>query len=123
MSKEIKIVVGNIEADAILNESKTARKVYESLPISGEANLWGDEIYFDVDFLADEEIGKLTVAPGDIALWLEGPALCIFLGKTPISKGNEIRPASVVNVIGKIKDISTLYRKVKDGQKMTFQRQ
>ena len=54
---------------------------------------------------------------------LEGPALCIFLGKTPISKGNEIRPASVVNVIGKIKDISTLYRKVKDGQKMTFQRQ
>ena len=58
MSKEIKIVVGNIEADAILNESKTARKVYESLPISGEANLWGDEIYYDVEYLADEETGK-----------------------------------------------------------------
>ncbi len=122
MSKEIKIVVGNIEADAILNESKTARKVYESLPISGEANLWGDEIYFDVDFLADEENGKLTVAPGDIALWLEGPALCIFLGKTPVSRGNEIRPASVVNVIGKINNIATIYRKLKGGEKITFRR-
>ncbi len=122
MSKEIKIAVGNIVADATLNDSKTARMVYDTLPITGEANLWGDEIYFDVDFLAEEENAKLTVSLGDIALWLEGPALCIFLGKTPISRGNEIRPASAVNVIGKIKDTNTLLKKVKDGQKITFRR-
>jgi hypothetical protein len=122
MSKEIKIIVGGITADATLNDTKTARMVYDALPISSRANLWGDEIYFDVNLQAEEENSQLTVAAGDIALWLEGPALCIFLGKTPISRGNEIRPASAVNVIGKIKDISTLFRKLKGGEKITFQR-
>jgi hypothetical protein len=122
MSKEFKIVVGGIEAEATLNDSKTARMVYEALPIAGKANLWGDEIYFDVNLEADEENGNETVALGDIALWLAGPALCIFLGNTPISHGNEIRPASTVNVIGKIKDVSALYRKVKADEKITFQR-
>ena len=122
MAKEIKIVVGGIEADATLNDTKTASMVFDALPISSKANLWGDEIYFDVDLQAPEENSQLTVAAGDIALWLEGPALCIFLGKTPISGKNEIRPASAVNVIGKIKDISTLVRKLKGGEKITFQR-
>ena len=121
MDTEFKIVVGDIEAEATLNDSKTARLVYEALPITGKANLWGDEIYFDVDLEAEEEDGKETVAPGDIALWLAGPALCIFLGKTPISRGNEIRPASTVNVIGKIKNVADLYRKVKAGEKISFQ--
>ena len=122
MSKAIKIVVGEIVADATLNDSKTAQMVYDALPITGEANLWGDEIYFDVNLEAEEEDGKETVALGDIALWLAGPALCIFLGKTPVSRGNEIRPASTVNIIGKINDISALYRKVKAGHKITFRR-
>ena len=122
MSKAIKIVVGEIVADATLNDSKTARIVYDALPITGEVNLWGDEIYFDIDFTAEEENGKLTVELGDIALWLEGPALCIFPGKTPISRGNEIRPASVVNVIGKINNIAALYRKLKGGEKITLRR-
>ena len=122
MSKEFKIVVGGIEAEAVLNDTQTAQLVYDALPITGEASLWGDEIYFDVNLEAAEENGKETVALGDIALWLAGPALCIFLGRTPVSRGNEIRPASTVNIIGKIKDVSTLYRKVKAGQKITFRR-
>ena len=122
MSKEFKIVVGDIEAEAILNDSKPARLVYDALPITGEANLWGDEIYFDVNLVAEEENGKETVALGDIALWLAGPALCIFLGKTPVSRSNEIRPASTVNVVGKIKDVAALYRKVKNGEKITFRK-
>ena len=122
MSKEFKIVVGNITAEATLNDSKTAQMVYNALPIAGEAQIWGDEIYFDSPVQAPEENGKLTVELGDIALWLEGPALCIFLGKTPMSLGNEIRPASVVNVIGKIKDVSVLYRKLKGGEKIIFRR-
>ena len=122
MSKAFKIVVGGIEAEAVLNDTQTAQLVYDALPITGEASLWGDEIYFDVNLEAAEENGKETVALGDIALWLAGPALCIFLGRTPVSRGNEIRPASTVNIIGKIKDVSTLYRKVKAGQKITFRR-
>ena len=122
MGKEFKIVIGGIVAGAILNDTKTAQMVYAALPITGKVSLWGDEIYFDVTLQAAEENGQQTVALGDIALWLAGPALCIFLGKTPISRGNEIRPASTVNVIGKINDISALFRKVKDGEKITFRK-
>ena len=75
-----------------------------------------------VDLEAEEENGKEIVVLGDIALWLAGPALCIFLGKTPVSRVNEIRPDSTVNIIGKIKDVSALYRKVKAGEKITFER-
>jgi len=122
MTKEIKIVVGGIEADATLNDTKTARMVFDALPISSKANLWADEIYFYVTLETELEDGKETVSLGDIAYWPEGPALCIFLGKTPISRGNEIRPASAVNVIGKIKDINTLLKKVKDGEKILLRR-
>ena len=70
----------------------------------------------------EPEDGKEKVALGDIAYWPEGPALCIFLGKTPISRGNEIRPASAVNIIGKIKDVNTLLKKVKDGDEITLKK-
>jgi len=66
--------------------------------------------------------GKLTVSSGGHRFVLAGPALCIFLGKTPISRGNEIRPASTVNVIGKINDIATTFPKGQDGEKITFRR-
>jgi hypothetical protein len=122
MSKTFKIEIGHLTAEATLNDSSTAQMVYHAMPVSGTAQIWGDEIYFDVNLEAEEEDGKYTVAAGDIALWLEGPALCIFLGKTPASRGNEILPASVVNVIGKIKDISIFYRKFKGGEKITFRR-
>jgi uncharacterized protein len=122
MSKEIKIVVGGIEVDATLNDTKTARMVFDALPITSKANLWGNEIYFYVSLETELENGKKTVALGDIAYWPDGPALCIFLGKTPISRGNEIRPASAVNFIGKIKDITTLLKKVNDGEKITLRR-
>lgn len=38
---------------------------------------------------------------GDVAYWIPARALCLFFGKTPISD-DFIRPASAVNVIGKL---------------------
>ena len=122
MVKKITIKVRQIQAEAELNDTKTAEAIWEALPIEKHANLWGDEIYFYVSLETGLENGKETVALGDIAYWTEGPALCIFLGKTPISHGNEIRPASAVNIIGKIKDINTLLGNVKDGEKITLRR-
>ncbi len=89
MNKDVKIVVGDIEADATLNDTRTAKLIFDNLPITSEANIWGDEIYFYVSLKTGIEDGKETVALGDIACWPEGPALCIFPGKTPISRGNE----------------------------------
>ena len=39
---------------------------------------------------------------GDIGFWPPGNAICLFFGPTPISSEGEIRPASSVNIVGKI---------------------
>ena len=122
MAKKIRIKSGTIETTAELNESKTAEAIWKALPLRARANRWGDEIYFYISLQTGLENGKETVSLGDIAYWPEGPALCIFLGKTPISRGNEIRPASAVNIIGKITDIKSLLGKVKDSEKITLRR-
>ncbi len=100
--KKILITIGSIEAEAELNESKTAELIYNSLPIEAKGNFWGDEIYFSIPVKAEPENPKGVVELGDLGYWPPGNAFCIFFGPTPASSGDEIRPASEVNVIGKI---------------------
>jgi hypothetical protein len=116
------IAAGDIETDGELNDSRTATLIYDALPITGKVNWWGEEIYFMISVRTAIENGKETVSLGDIAYWPEGPALCLFLGKTPVSKGNEIRPASTVNVIGRVNDVKALLGKVRQGDKITVRR-
>ena len=53
--RRIIIEAGGICLGAELNDSPTAGKVWDALPIEGSANRWGDEIYFGIPVLADEE--------------------------------------------------------------------
>jgi hypothetical protein len=121
MKRKINIVVGKLELEAWLNETKTASKVFEALPITSVVNTWGDEIYFTIPVDAKPEDAKELVSLGDIGYWPPGKAMCIFFGKTPVSKGNEIRPASPVNIIGKVEADLKLLKKVKDGEEITIQ--
>ena len=102
MAHAIKIRVGEVELDAELNESETASKVLAELPIRSGFNTWGDEIYFQIPVTADPEDPQETVAVGDLGYWPPGKAFCIFYGPTPASEGDEIRPASPVNPIGRV---------------------
>lgn len=120
MKRKIKIVVGKVELEAWLNETKTATKVFEALPLKSSVNTWGDEIYFTIPVDAQPEDARELVDLGDIAYWPPGKAMCIFFGKTPISRGDEIRPASPVNIIGKVEGDYKLLRKVKDGEGITI---
>ena len=122
MRKQIKITAGEIEVEGWLNETDTASKVFESLPITATINLWGDEIYFSIPVEAGLENARETVSLGDIAYWPQGKAMCIFLGKTPVSKGDEIRPISPVNVIGGIEGVEELLGKVEQGETITVRR-
>lgn len=124
MEKKIKIKAGNIEAEALLNDSATAQKIWEALPIEAKVNTWGDEIYFSIPVKAPlEKDAQELVNLGDIGYWPEGQGFCIFFGPTPISRGNEIRPASAVNVIGKIIGNPKVFKKVSPGSKIIIERQ
>ncbi|NPV80495.1 MAG: hypothetical protein HPY52_09505 [Firmicutes bacterium] len=120
MARSIKITAGQVEVQAVLNDSKTADAIRDALPISGRANRWGDEIYFSTPVKLAPDNAKAVVENGDIAYWPPGHAFCIFFGPTPASTGNEIRPASPVNVFGKITGDAAILKNVKDGEKVTI---
>lgn len=122
MRREINITAGELELKAWLNETNTATKIWEIIPITSRVNLWGDEIYFPIPLDTGLENEKEIVALGDIAYWPQGKAMCIFFGRTPVSKGEEIRPISPVNVIGRIEGDPRLLGKVKQGAKITIEK-
>ena len=87
---------------AALNDSVTARQIFDALPLSGDGNRWGDEIYFDIGLVLDTENQEEEVEIGDIAYWRPGKALCLFFGRTPVSTSDRPRAASPVAVVGKL---------------------
>jgi uncharacterized protein len=109
---------GTVEATLSDENPETVRAFIEALPITGKANLWGDEIYFNIPVEAPPENGKSVVELGDIAYWPPGNAFCIFFGSTPMSSGEEIRPASEVNVFGRIKGDPRVFKKVRNGEEV-----
>jgi len=119
VGKKIKIKTGNVEAEAVLNDSATARKVWEALPLEAKANTWGDEIYFAIPVKAPlEKSAQELVEVGDLGYWPAGNAFCIFFGPTPMSRGNEVRPASAVNVIGRVSGDAGVFKKIPPGSKI-----
>jgi hypothetical protein len=119
MGKKIQISAGAIEAGAELNDTRTAQAIWEALPITGRANIWGDEIYFSIPLRLKLEAGQELVSIGDLGYWPDGNAFCIFFGPTPVSQGDEIRPASPVTVFGKVISDAKVFKKVATGTKIT----
>ena len=117
----IKITAGDVTAFAELNDSKTAQAIVDALPINARANTWGDEIYFGIPVHMGEENAQAVVDMGDLGYWPPGNAFCIFFGRTPASHGDEIRPASPVNVFGKIEGDPKAFKKVRSGASITIE--
>jgi hypothetical protein len=109
----ITIRIGPLEMQAELNDTQTARQIAEALPIKARANTWGEEIYFSIPVQSDLEASACDVVEvGDLGYWPPGKAFCIFFGQTPMSKPGEIRPASAVNIIGRVKGDASLFKQV-----------
>jgi hypothetical protein len=123
MGKKIRILVSDIKLEVELNESKTSQLIWEALPIEAKANLWGEEIYFAIPVKTGLETGsREVVSAGELGYWPTGNAFCIFFGPTPASRGNEIRAASAVNIIGKVLGDPKVFLKVKEGVKITLEK-
>ncbi len=122
MDRQITITAGKVSATGSLNTSRTADAIWNVLPITATANTWGDEVYFSIPVKVALQNGKETVSLGDLGYWPPGTALCIFFGRTPVSKGNEIRPASAVSIFGRLDGDPTAFRAVGDGDKVVVER-
>ena len=120
--RRVRITAGGVVAFAVLNDSRTADAVWEALPIRGRANLWGDEIYFSIPVTLQSEAGRAVVEAGDLGYWPPGKAFCIFWGPTPASTGDEIRPASPVNVFGRLEGDPRAFDGVPHGAQVLVER-
>ena len=120
--RRMRLTAGDISVTAVLNDTRTADAIWEALPITARANTWGNEIYFAIPVYLEEENPRGVVDLGDVGYWPPGNAFCIFFGRTPASRGNEIRPASPVNVFGRIEGEPTRFARVSDGARIVLEK-
>ena len=107
----IKILIGALKLDAELKPTRTAKAIYDLLPVEAVVNAWGDEFYFKIPLIKDyRETATLKVSVGDIAYWGNGQSIAIFFGRTPVSTGVDPVPADRVNIVGKISGDATVLR-------------
>jgi hypothetical protein len=116
---KIRIEAGDIRLVAELNGSDTAISIYNMLPISGIANTWGDEVYFNIPVHIDlASDARQEVGIGDLGFWPVGNAFCIFFGPTPVSTSDLPKAYSPVNVFGHILGEATELRKISSGDEI-----
>jgi uncharacterized protein len=101
---------------AALRDTPTARRLLDALPVSGRANVWGEEVYFSVPFSVKAEPDAATVVEkGAVCFWLDGDALALLFGPTPVSQGDECRLISAANIVGMMEGDPTILRSVRNG--------
>jgi hypothetical protein len=113
---KITISAGDVSLPAELNNNPTAQQIATALPIEGKANVWGDEIYFEIPVIAEQEPdARAEVEVGELGYWPVGHAFCIFFGPTPASTDDQPRAASPVNILGRVLGDATQFRGMPNG--------
>jgi hypothetical protein len=108
--------IGELEAEFTDKNPETVEAILKALPFEGPANVWGEEIYFNIPVATSEEDSQQEMEVGDIAFWPMGNAMCIFFGPTPVSDTEKPKAYSPVNLFAKIKGDVKILNKVKDGE-------
>jgi uncharacterized protein len=110
--RKIRMTIGEVEIEADLLDTSTAEAIWAALPFKSKAQIWGKEVYFTAPARATlEHDAKDVVEPGEIAFWVDGSAIAIGFGPTPISRGNEIRLVEPTNIWARaLSDVTQLSR-------------
>ncbi len=104
------------EVTANLRGTSTSKQLLAALPCEATANTWGEEVYFELPVRATlEPEAEQVVEPGTVCFWVQGSALALPYGPTPVSKGDECRLVTRCNVLGKIEGNPRELKKVKQG--------
>jgi hypothetical protein len=123
MSNEIKLQISGENFGEIVEKNPmTKDAIIRALPFEGRANVWGDEIYFNIPAGVEEENTQQDMEEGDIAFWPIGNAMCFFFGKTPVSDSEKPKAYSPVNLFARVIGNSKVLKQVKDGDLIKVKR-
>jgi hypothetical protein len=104
------------EVTANLQETPTVKQLLAVLPCEASAHTWGAEVYFELPLTAALEANaEQVVEPGTVCFWVQGHALALPFGPTPVSQGHECRLVTRCNVLGEIEGDPRQLGKIRQG--------
>ncbi|MBY0265051.1 MAG: hypothetical protein K2W84_01480 [Burkholderiales bacterium] len=111
---------GSVIAD--LEPGPTTERLLAVLPCTSDINTWGEEVYFPLPLRAALEPGaQQVVSPGAVCFWVDGSALALPWGRTPISQGNECRLVCACNVLGRLRGDPSVLKTARDGDTVNIE--